>query len=107
MPGIVEQMSERQEISVELKLANRVYPLRVGKAEETSVQEAAELINFRVKEMQDKYSVRDIQDLLAMTALQIATQLIEIEKNHSSLFSQVNDDIDQMEELIKTALSGS
>jgi len=60
--------------SVKVSIGNRSYPLRVSKEEEEKVLQAAQAINKRLKEFEDSYAVKDKQDLLAMCALQFATE---------------------------------
>ena len=62
------------EISIKINIADRVYPLKINIEEEEIVRRAAKLINDRIKELQDKYAVKDKQDLLAMSALQFASE---------------------------------
>ena len=61
-------------ISVKVSISNRTYPLRVTKEEEEKVLQAAQSINKRLKEFEESYAVKDKQDLLAMCALQFATE---------------------------------
>lgn len=65
-------MSER--ISIKVIVAGRTYPLTLAKGEEDKVLKAAEDINRSIKMLQDNYAVKDMQDLLAMTALQLASK---------------------------------
>ncbi|MFN8713368.1 MAG: cell division protein ZapA [Bacteroidota bacterium] len=67
-------MGER---SLKLTIAGRTYPLTVDSREEAGVSEAAKLLNSRVQELEATYLVKDKQDLLAMAALQFATQYLE------------------------------
>jgi len=69
------------EISIKINIADRVYPLRVTTEEEEVIRYAAKLINEKIKELQDNYSVRDKQDLLSMCVLQYATGMIKAERN--------------------------
>jgi cell division protein ZapA (FtsZ GTPase activity inhibitor) len=61
-------------LSVKVSIANRNYPLRVNKDEQEKVLRAAENINKRIKELEENYAVKDKQDLLAMCALQFASE---------------------------------
>lgn len=63
------------EVSLKVLIAGRSYPLTVKKEEEKGVLLAAKMINEKVKELEINYSVRDKQDLLAMTALNLLTAL--------------------------------
>ena len=61
-------------LSVEVVVGGRTYPLSVDKNEEERVLNAAKDINNAIKLLQDNYDVKDMQDLLAMTALQLASK---------------------------------
>lgn len=61
-------------LSLKVVVAGRTYPLTVNPGEESKVTKAAEDINRAIKSLQDNYAVKDMQDLLAMTALQLATR---------------------------------
>jgi cell division protein ZapA (FtsZ GTPase activity inhibitor) len=93
-----------QEVSIELNLANRKYPLKVKAGEAASVQKAAELINFKLQEFENKYGVKDIQDLFAMAALQITTQMIEIESNVTGNQSDIHVRLQELNAMISKAL---
>lgn len=60
--------------SIKVVVAGRTYPLSVEEQEEDRVLKAAEDINKAIKILQNNYAVRDMQDLLAMTALQLASK---------------------------------
>src|SRR3954466_16263207 len=62
------------ELSVKVAKTNRTYPLRIQNEEEQDVMGAAQQINKRMKEIEDNYAVKDKQDLLAMSALQLLTE---------------------------------
>ncbi len=59
------------EVSLKILIAGRTYPLTVKKEDEQNVLQVAKMINEKVKEFEINYSVRDKQDLLAMTALNL------------------------------------
>ncbi|NRA13076.1 MAG: cell division protein ZapA [Crocinitomicaceae bacterium] len=61
-------------LSVKVVVAGRTYPLSVSEDEQDKVLKAAEDINKAIKLLQDNYAVKDMQDLLAMTALQLASK---------------------------------
>ncbi len=64
-------------LSIKVNIAGRVYPLTIDPQEEEFIRKAADRINANVKELQENYAVRDMQDLLAMTTLQYATEVIK------------------------------
>ena len=61
-------------LSLKITLAGRTYPLTVNEGEDEKILKAAEDINRAIKLLQENYAVKDMQDLLAMTALQLATK---------------------------------
>ena len=61
-------------IALKIIIAGRTYPLTIKKEEESIIRNAAERINSNIKKLQGSYAVKDMQDLLAMTALQLVVQ---------------------------------
>lgn len=63
-------------ISIKVNLGDRYYPLTIKAGEEGNVRKAAKWINDKSKFYQEQFAVRDKQDLLAMTALEFASELL-------------------------------
>lgn len=61
-------------VSLKVVVGGRTYPLTVQESEVEKVQRAADDINRAIKQLQENFAVRDMQDLLAMTALQLSTR---------------------------------
>ncbi len=70
-------------LSVKVSIANRNYPLRITAEEQEKVLRAAENINKRIKDFEDNFAVKDKQDLLAMCALQFASEAMGAKQNSS------------------------
>jgi cell division protein ZapA len=66
-------MSEKLKIKV--TIADRVYPLTINREEEEGVRKAVKNIIELSKKFEQSYAVQDKQDVLAMCALQFASQL--------------------------------
>lgn len=62
------------ELSIKVTIAGRSYPLTIKRDEEEMIRKAAKSIDEQVNRFQANYAVKDKQDLLAMTALQLATR---------------------------------
>lgn len=60
--------------SIKIVIAGRSYPLTINASEEEVVLKAVEDINTNIQRLQASYAVKDMQDLLAMTTLQLATK---------------------------------
>ena len=86
-------------LSLKVVVAGRTYPLTVNPGEEAKVTKAAEDINRAIKVLQDNYAVKDMQDLLAMTALQLATrssQQVTASPAKQADFSEVEQKLEQL-----------
>ena len=85
-------------LSLKVSVAGRTYPISVEEHEEGIVLEAAKNINKAIKLLKDNYSVKDMQDLLAMAALQLA-----IKKDNSvSLDQKESVNTDEIEARLKS-----
>ena len=82
-------------VSLKIIVAGRTYPLTIKKEEEEAIKKAADRINTNIKKLQGNYAVKDMQDLLAMTALQMAVQKTESSSSAADL-SAFNEDIQRI-----------
>ncbi len=62
-------------LKIKLSIADRVYPLTVPYSQEEGLRSAARKIEQMIAQFEENYAVRDKQDVLAMCALQFASQL--------------------------------
>lgn len=62
------------QFKIKLSIADRVYPLTINSDQEEGLRIAAKRINDMIKQFEENYAVRDKQDVLAMCALQFASQ---------------------------------
>lgn len=65
-------MSEK--LNIKISIADRVYPLTVDSSQEEALRSASKKIDKMIKQFEQSYAVRDKQDVLAMCALQFASQ---------------------------------
>ncbi len=71
-----------KELSIKVNIADRYYPLKVTPEQEEIVRQAAKLINDKLKALQQEFDVKDKQDMLSMTVLELATQLITLQSKN-------------------------
>ena len=64
-----------EKLKIKLSIADRVYPLTVEMSQEEGLRSASKKIDVMIKQFEENYAVRDKQDVLAMCALQFASQL--------------------------------
>ena len=66
-------MSEK--LKIKISIADRIYPLTVEPNQEEGLRSASKKIDVMMKQFEQNYAVRDKQDVLAMCALQFASQV--------------------------------
>jgi cell division protein ZapA len=64
-----------EKLKIKISIADRVYPLTVNMSQEEAMRSASKKIDVMIKQFEENDSVRDKQDVLAMCALQFASQL--------------------------------
>ena len=67
-------------LSIRVNVADRYYPLKVERDDEEKIRRAARLINEKVLQYKQRYTDKDVQDFLAMAALQFVLKLSEEEE---------------------------
>jgi len=70
-------------LKIKLSIADRVYPLTVDMSQEEGLRSASKKIDAMIKQFEENYAVRDKQDVLAMCALQFASQVEQKQVDNS------------------------
>ena len=96
-------MSEK--LKIKLSIANRVYPLTIEPVQEEGLRKAAQQIDAMIKQFEQSYSVRDKQDVLAMCALQFASQTEQTTIDKENLSEDVEHRLAAIDQLIKANLN--
>ena len=63
-----------EKLKIKISIADRVYPLTIELSQEEGLRSASKKIDAMIKQFEENYAVRDKQDVLAMCALQFASQ---------------------------------
>lgn len=92
-------------LKIKLSIANRVYPLTIEPSQEEGLRKAALKIEAMIKQFEQSYSVRDKQDVLAMCALQFASQNEQTAIDKDNLNEDVEERLKAMNQLLKAHLS--
>lgn len=87
-------------LSIKVNIAGRTYPLTIQMEEEEHIRKAASDINETLQYFQENYAVKDRQDLLAMTALQLLSKSMMQNQNGS-----IENEENQLSELNNTLQS--
>jgi len=94
-----------KKLKIKLSIANRVYPLTIDPSQEEGLRKAAQKIDTMIKQFEQSYSVRDKQDVLAMCALQFASQTEQKVIDKENLSDEVQNKLYALDELLKNHLS--
>lgn len=98
-------MSEK--LKIKLSIANRVYPLTIDASQEEGLRKAAKNIEVMIKQFEQSYSVRDKQDVLAMCALQFASQVEQKTIDKENVNEHVEDKLSALNDLLQSYLVSS
>lgn len=96
-------MSEK--LKIKISIADRVYPLTVEYSQEEGLRTASKKIDAMIKQFEENYAVRDKQDVLAMCALQFASQVEQKQIDKSTDFESAFERLKTMDEKLSTILS--
>ncbi len=92
-------MSNQQKIK--LSIADRIYPLTINPEQEEGLRKATKQIEEMIKRFEKSYAVRDKQDVLAMCALQFATQVEQKKIDTIEVSQDVEDKLETLNQLLK------
>jgi len=95
-------MSEKLKIRV--TIGDRIYPLTINVEEEEGVRKAVKKINELSVKFEKSYAVQDKQDVLAMCALQFASQ-VEVKRVADQLgMKNVEDKLKEINNILDSHL---
>ena len=92
------------ELSIKLRIGNREYPMRIRVEDEERIRRAGRILNEKAQTYKERFGIDDQQDLLAMVALQYATQALELNDKSTTLDKGLNDQLKVLNGLISEVL---
>ncbi|MBL0310233.1 MAG: cell division protein ZapA [Bacteroidetes bacterium] len=97
-------MEEKDDtVSMNVMIAERVYPLRVMLGDEEKVKNAVKLVNDNIKEYQRQYEGKDKQDYMAMCLLNLATEKVKLLTDVQNSRSLVEEKMKDLEAALSIA----
>ena len=87
-------------IKIKLNIGDRLYPLTIERSQEIFFRDAVKKIESSFKKLEENYSVRDKQDLLAMTCIQYAAKLQQNLSNNNKIDKEIDEKITNMINII-------
>ncbi|WP_413514007.1 cell division protein ZapA [Myroides odoratus] len=98
-------MSQNEQLKIKISIADRVYPLTVTYSQEEALRSASKKIDIMISQFEDNYAVRDKQDVLAMCALQFASQTEQKTIDTSENYNKAVDRLVRLDEALDRILS--
>ncbi|WP_026705215.1 cell division protein ZapA [Flavobacterium soli] len=89
-----------EKLKIKISIADRVYPLTVDMSQEEGLRSASKKIDVMIKQFEENYAVRDKQDVLAMCALQFASQLEQKQIDKSTDNTETNERLQKINNLL-------
>lgn len=85
-----------EELAINITIGERRYPMRIKRSDEERIRKAAKIINERILMYQKRYTGKDSQDFMAMSALQFVLQYLDLKEN-----MDIDPAIDQIDQINK------
>lgn len=89
-----------EKLKIKISIADRVYPLTVDMSQEEGLRSASKKIDVMMKQFEENYAVRDKQDVLAMCALQFASQVEQKQIDKSTNNVETNERLTKINDLL-------
>lgn len=95
----------KDQLSIKVSIAGRVYPLTIERTEEENVRKAVKLINEKVSDFEKNYNIKDRQDLLAMSSLQFASQALESQHHGRKDEKSIVEKLEKLDKAVSAELT--
>ena len=92
-----------EKLSIKVNVADRYYPLKIDRRDEEKIRRAAKMINDKVLQYKQRYTDKDVQDFLAMAALQFVIKVIDSDNrlDDSKIIEELKDLNAELDEYIR------
>lgn len=90
-------------LSININIGDRLYPMKIEQADEENIRMAAKLINEKITQYRQKFSGKDLVDLLSMVTLQYTVKYLESNKDetYKNTIEQIQDLNEEIENYFK------
>lgn len=92
-------------LKIKVVIADRVYPISVTPEQEEGLRKASKTIETMIKSLEDNYAVRDKQDVLAMCALQLATEWLQAKEHTNNEAQEAQERLASLHVFLQNTLS--
>jgi len=92
------------DLTISVTIADRSYRLTIARDEEEQMRKSVAGINKKVKRYSENYAFNDKQDLLAMVALEEATNAIKSSQEARSQEVGLRKELDELDKVLSVSL---
>ena len=93
-----------EDLAVNIKICDRVYPMKVQATDEARVRAASKLVNEQVKAYSDRFGIHDKQDLLAMVAFDCLIATLSAKDGTTQETQALTEQVNALIQLVDQAL---
>ena len=91
-------------VNTTIEILGKLYPIRCPEGEIKYLQQAADFLNQKMREVQESGKAINLERIAIITALNISYQLLQADKNKGSLMDKINSKISQLQEKLDSAI---
>lgn len=88
------------EISINISIAGRKYPLTIAASDEQNIRAVSKMINEKVQAYGQQFSLKDNQDALALFALELAADYQKISLQLEVNLEQTNKELLEIKHIL-------
>ncbi len=92
------------ELSIRIKICDRIYPMKIKREEEALIRESAKIINDKISKYKNQFGTNDNQDLLAITSFDSILELAKIKKIFEKQTIDIKSNISDIQEKISKVI---
>lgn len=92
-------------INTSIEILGKFYSIKCLEGELEALQKAAAYLNSQMKEVQESGKAINLERIALITALNLANQLLQGDKQKSGLMDKVNQRITMLQEKLDTAIN--
>ncbi|OGT60164.1 MAG: hypothetical protein A3E85_04220 [Gammaproteobacteria bacterium RIFCSPHIGHO2_12_FULL_45_12] len=96
-----------QFVTATIEILGKFYPVKCPAREEAALQETAKYLNKKMSEVQESGKVINLERIAIITALNMAHEFLEQDRQKGSLTSKINQHITKLQDKLDQALEQS
>lgn len=92
-------------VSTTIEILGKLYPVRCLESELNLLQQAVELLNQKMSEIQESGKAINLERIAIITALNMARQLLQTDQQKSSFMNKIQQHIAHLQDKLDTTIN--